>query len=64
MNNTTALLRVSNLRVSVAGREVVKGISFALAPGEVLAVVGESGSGKTLAMRSLISLLPDSPTTA
>lgn len=58
MNNTTALLQVSNLRVSVAGREVVKGISFALASGEVLAVVGESGSGKTLAMRSLISLLP------
>lgn len=40
MNNTTALLQVSNLRVSVAGREVVKGISFALASGEVLAVVG------------------------
>ena len=58
MNNPTPLLQVTNLRVTAAKREVVKGISFSLAPREVLAVVGESGSGKTLAMRSLIKLLP------
>lgn len=58
MNNQMPLLQVTNLRVNVAEREVVKGISFSLAPREVLAVVGESGSGKTLAMRSLIKLLP------
>lgn len=52
------LLQVNNLRVSVNQREVVKGISFTLAEREVLAVVGESGSGKTLAMRSLMHLLP------
>ncbi|MCU5772984.1 ABC transporter ATP-binding protein [Erwiniaceae bacterium BAC15a-03b] len=53
-----ALLEVRNLQVSVGDRLVVKGISFALAEREVLAVVGESGSGKTLAMRALIGLLP------
>lgn len=58
MSENRPLLQASNLRVSVADREVVKGISFTLAPREVLAVVGESGSGKTLAMRSLIHLLP------
>ncbi|MBD7379779.1 ABC transporter ATP-binding protein [Klebsiella pneumoniae] len=58
MNNPTPLLQVTNLQVTAAKREVVKGISFSLAPREVLAVVGESGSGKTLAMRSLIKLLP------
>ncbi len=52
------LLQVENLRVSVDDRPVVKGISFSLAEREILAVVGESGSGKTLAMRSLINLLP------
>ncbi|RWR02085.1 peptide ABC transporter ATP-binding protein [[Pantoea] beijingensis] len=52
------LLEVRNLQVSVSDRPVVKGISFSLAEREVLAVVGESGSGKTLAMRSLIGLLP------
>ncbi len=46
MNNQMPLLQVTNLRVNVAEREVVKGISFSLAPREVLAVVGESGSGK------------------
>lgn len=58
MNNQKPLLQVTNLRVNAAEREVVKGISFSLASQEVLAVVGESGSGKTLAMRSLIKLLP------
>ncbi|OON41944.1 peptide ABC transporter ATP-binding protein [Izhakiella australiensis] len=56
--NNAPLLSVNQLRVSVADRDVVKGISFELQEREVLAVVGESGSGKTLAMRSLIDLLP------
>ncbi|WP_198412925.1 dipeptide ABC transporter ATP-binding protein [Izhakiella australiensis] len=58
MMNNAPLLSVNQLRVSVADRDVVKGISFELQEREVLAVVGESGSGKTLAMRSLIDLLP------
>jgi len=46
------LLRVENLRVEAkVGRKrftpIVKDVSFALAPGEVLALIGESGSGKT-----------------
>ncbi|WP_034914203.1 ABC transporter ATP-binding protein [Erwinia sp. 9145] len=55
---SSPLLQVSNLRVTINEREVVKGISFNVAEREVLAVVGESGSGKTLAMRSLMHLLP------
>jgi ABC-type phosphonate transport system ATPase subunit len=41
------LLRVRDLRCAYGAREVVRGISFDLWPGEVLAVVGESGSGKS-----------------
>jgi peptide/nickel transport system ATP-binding protein/oligopeptide transport system ATP-binding protein len=39
----------------------VNGISFGLDAGELLAVVGESGSGKSVAMMSLLQLLPMPP---
>ena len=50
------LLDVKGLRVSFAGKEVVRGIDFSIAPGEKLALVGESGSGKTITALSLLRL--------
>ncbi|MEV4363510.1 ABC transporter ATP-binding protein [Nonomuraea sp. NPDC049625] len=52
------LLRVRDLRVGVAGTEVVRGLSFDVAEGETLAVVGESGAGKSLTARAVLGLLP------
>ena len=55
--SSSLLLEVKNLRVSFAGKEVVRGIDFSIASGEKLALVGESGSGKTVTALSLLRLV-------
>ena len=55
-----ALLEVQNIKKSFGKNEVLKGISFELNKGEVLAIIGSSGSGKTTLLRCLNYLeVPD-----
>ncbi len=59
-----ALLEVDDLSVRFDSDEgtvhAVDGVSFAIEPGEVLAMVGESGCGKSVTAMSLLRLLPAS----
>jgi peptide/nickel transport system ATP-binding protein len=55
------ILQVKDLRIEFPVRQgtlvAVEGVSFSIAPGEVLGVVGESGAGKSLTGLAVIGLL-------
>ena len=48
-----AVLQVNNINKRFGKTEVLKGVSFSLEKGQVLAIIGASGSGKTTLLRCL-----------
>ena len=54
------MIRFDNVVKKFNGREVLAGVSFTVAKGEVLALVGPSGTGKSVTLKHLVGLL--SPT--
>jgi peptide/nickel transport system ATP-binding protein len=56
------LLRVEDLRIRFELQsgpiEVVRGVSFRVRPGSIVALVGESGSGKSVIAQSIMGILP------
>ena len=55
-----AVLEVNNLKKHFGSTDVLKGVSFSLEKGQVLAIIGSSGSGKTTLLRCLNFLeMPD-----
>ena len=53
-----AILEVRNLKKRFGSTDVLKGVSFSLEQGQVLAIIGSSGSGKTTLLRCLNFLEP------
>ena len=47
------ILQVNNLKRGFGSTDVLKGVSFSLEQGQVLAIIGSSGSGKTTLLRCL-----------
>ena len=48
-----SVLEVNNVRKCFGNTEVLKGISFSLEEGQVLAIIGSSGGGKSTLLRCL-----------
>ena len=51
------ILQVNNLKKSFGKTQVLRGVSFSLEKGQVLAIIGSSGSGKTTLLRSVAVML-------
>src|SRR3984885_10414925 len=50
------LLEVSNVETSYGLSRVLFGVSFAIAPGEMVSLMGRNGMGKTTTVRSIMGL--------
>ena len=48
------MLRIENLHASIAGKEILKGISLTVGQGEVHAIMGPNGSGKSTLSNVLV----------
>jgi iron complex transport system ATP-binding protein len=51
------LLTLSDLSVSLRGREVFRDVSFSIGEGEFVGLIGPNGAGKTTLMRAALGLL-------
>jgi branched-chain amino acid transport system ATP-binding protein len=51
------VLRLANVTAGYGAKTVISGVSFALEPGQILALLGHNGAGKTTTLRAAMGLL-------
>jgi branched-chain amino acid transport system ATP-binding protein len=61
MSTSTGIsLQVNDLEVRYGGIRAVKGISFSVNPGEIVAMIGANGAGKSSTLRAIAAAVPHS----
>ncbi len=53
-----AVLRVTDLSVTLENQAVLERVSFTVKRGEILTILGPNGAGKTVLLRALLGVLP------
>jgi branched-chain amino acid transport system ATP-binding protein len=51
------VLRLTGITAGYGAKTVISGVSFALEPGQILALLGHNGAGKTTTLRTVMGLL-------
>jgi zinc/manganese transport system ATP-binding protein len=54
----TPILSIKNVGVRLGGRDILRGVSADIFPGEFIGVFGPNGAGKSTLMRCLLGLIP------
>ena len=53
-----AMLEIKDLKVSYGMIQAIKGVSFEVNKGEVIALIGANGAGKTTILHTITGLIP------
>jgi zinc transport system ATP-binding protein len=57
VNEHRSLVMVENVSFHIRGLEVLRNVSFAISPGDFLALIGPNGSGKTTLIRIILGIV-------
>lgn len=58
MSADAALLQVQDLHAHYGKSHILRGVSFTVAPGEVVSLLGRNGSGRSTTLKALMGLVP------